>query len=116
MAVPPRKRPVRRVGDLLPALAQELGLEEELRYSRAMATWQRLVEERVPAAAGASHLLELRPPLLVVSADDATVGQELRLRSAELLDAFADAPGGQRLLEMRVVVGPARKGGRPRSR
>ena len=114
--MPPRKRPVRRVGDLLPALAQQLGLEEELRYSRAMATWQRLVEERVPGAAGSSRLLEMRPPLLVVSADDASIGQELRLRSAELLEAFAAAPGGQRLLELRVVVGPAQKGGRSRSR
>jgi hypothetical protein len=107
---------VRRVGELLPGLAQQLGLEEELRYARTMASWQRLVEERVPAAAGASSLVEIRPPLLVISAADAVTGQELHLRSAELLDAFASAPGGQRLLELRVVVQATPKGQSRRSR
>ena len=107
---------MRRVGELLPGLAQQLGLEEELRYARAMASWQRLVEERVPAAAGASSLVEIRPPLLVVSAADAATGQELHLRSGELLDAFASAPGGQRLLELRVVVQATLKGQSGRSR
>ncbi len=114
--MPPRKRPIRRVGELLPAIAQQLGIEEELRYARAMSTWQRLVEEHVPAGAGASRLMEIRPPLLIVSADDAMVGQELRLRSSELLESFATAPGGQRLLELRVVVGGAQEGGRRMSR
>ena len=69
-----------------------------------MSSWQRIVEEQVPAAAGASRLLEIRPPVLIVAADDASTGQELRLRSTELLDAFASAPGGQRLLELHVLV------------
>ena len=99
----PRRRPVRRVGDLLPGIALRLGLEEELRFARAMSSWQRLVEELVPAAA-ASRLLEIHPPTLVVATDDAATGQELRLRSAELLEAFSALPGGQRLLELRVVV------------
>jgi len=98
-----RNRPTRRVGELLPAIAQQLGFEEELRAARAMASWQRLVEEQVPASSG-SRLLELRPPALLVSAEDAATGQELRLRSAELLEAFASAPGGQRLRELHVVV------------
>ncbi len=111
-----RKRPVHRIGDLLPAIASQLGIDEELRAARAMSSWGRIVEELVPAAAGASHILEVRPPTLFVSADDATTGQELRLRSAELLDAFASAPGGQRLLELRVVVrGPlSGDSGKPR--
>lgn len=100
----PRRRPLHRVGDLLPGLASELGLSEELRAARAMTSWQRVVEELVPAAAGASSLVEIRPPSLVVSATDATTAQELRLRSAALLEAFSHAPGGQRLLELRVVV------------
>jgi len=111
-----KRRPVRRVSELLPGIAQQLGFEEELRYARAMASWQRLVEERVPAAAGTSSLVEIRPPLLVVSATDAGTGQELHLRSAELLDAFASAPGGQRLLELRVVVRGAPTGQSGRSR
>ena len=100
----PRKRPPKRIGELLPGIAQQLGLEEELHSARAIASWKRLVEEQVPGAAGASQLLEVRPPSLFVSADDATTGQELRLRSAELLESFASAPGGQRLRELHVVV------------
>ena len=99
-----RNRPARRIGELLPAIAQQLGLEEELRSARAMASWQRLVEEQVPGATGTSQLLEVRPPSLFVSADDAATAQELRLRSAELLEAFASAPGGRRLRELHVVV------------
>jgi predicted nucleic acid-binding Zn ribbon protein len=111
-----RKRPARRIGELLPGIAQQLGLEQELEQARALSSWQRLVEEQVPAAAGASKLLEVRPPMLVVSADDAATGQELRLRSLELLDAFAGAPGGQRLRELRVVVQrmPTGGSGKPR--
>lgn len=112
----PRKRPLHRVGDLLPALASQLGLDEELRAARAMSSWRRVVEEQAPAAAGASRLVEIRPPVLVVSADDAATGQELRLRAPGLLDAFAGAPGGQRLLELKVIVrGPqTSSAGRPR--
>jgi predicted nucleic acid-binding Zn ribbon protein len=104
-----RSRP-RRVGDVLADVAGQLGLEDELRLARAMATWARLVEERVPAAAGTSRVLELRPPVLVVACDDPSSGQEMHLRATELLEAFAAAPGGMRLLELRVVVRPG--GGR----
>ena len=99
-----RRRPARRIGELLPAIAQQLGLEAELRVARAMASWQRLVEEQLPDGGSSSRLLEVRPPALVVSAEDAAIGQELRLRSSELLDAFATAPGGQRLRELHVIV------------
>jgi Dna[CI] antecedent, DciA len=96
---------MRRVSELLPEVALQLGLEEELRLSRAMASWERLVQELVPAAAGATAVLEIRPPTLVVSAADPMVAQELRLRAADLLEAFATAPGGLRLLELRPVIG-----------
>ena len=115
-----RKRPLYRLGDLLPGIASQLGLDEELRAARAMTSWSRIVEELVPGAAGASRLLEIRPPGLYVSATDTTTGQELRLHTLELLDAFASAPGGQRLLELHVLVhGPPdgarnRDSGRPR--
>jgi hypothetical protein len=106
----PRRRPVHRIGDLLPAIATQLGIDEELRAARGLSSWQRIVEELVPAAAGATRLLEVRPPLLIVSADDAATAQELRLHSIELLEAFASAPGGQRLLELQVVVRMPRTG------
>jgi len=99
-----RKRPVHRLADLLPGLATQLGLDQELQAARAVSSWTRIVEELVPPATGASRLLEIRPPALIVSADDAPTGQELRLHSAELLHAFASAPGGQRLRDLQVVV------------
>ena len=102
-----RKRPVHRLGDLLPGIASQLGLDEELDAARGLASWTRIVEELVPAAAGPSRLLEARPPKLIVSADDAATAQELRLRATELLEAFASAPGGQRLRELQVVVRPS---------
>jgi hypothetical protein len=112
----PRRRPPQRIGELLPGLASQLGLEEELRSARAITTWERIVAEHAPPAAGACHLVELRPPALVVSAEDAATAQELRLCSGALLDAFARAPGGARLLELKIVIRPARPGssGQPR--
>lgn len=104
MSSPRKRRPVHRLADLLPGIASQLGLDEELRAARGLSSWQRIVEEQVPAAAGTSRLLEVRPPALIVSAADAAVAQELRLRSPELLEAFATAPGGQHLLQLQVVV------------
>jgi len=99
-----RRRRPSRVGDVLPEIAATIGIEDELRLARQMTAWQRLVEELLPAASGASQLLSVQPPTLVVSATDNVVGQELRLRQAELLEAFARVPEGARLLELRVVV------------
>ena len=42
--------------------------------------------------------------VLLVEADVPIVGQELRLRSTELLAAFRTAPGGFAARELRVVV------------
>ena len=53
----PHRRPVRRVGDLLPEAARALGLEEQLRWARATTAWDRLVQARVPAAAGGARLV-----------------------------------------------------------
>jgi predicted nucleic acid-binding Zn ribbon protein len=107
-----RKRPMRRLSDVLPAVASQLGLERQLQQGRAIASWERLVAEHVPPAAGASRLLEVRAPALIVSADDGFVAQELLLHSDELLTAFAIAPGGSRLLELRPVT--QRPANRPR--
>src|SRR5687767_2525786 len=97
---------MRRIGDVLPAVAAELGIDGQLRLARQMQAWQRIVQERVPAASGSSTLLSLQPPALVVSATSPIVAQELRLRQHDLLDAFAQAPEGQKLIELRVVVRP----------
>jgi len=103
---------MRRLGDVLPEVAGSLGIAGELRRARQMAAWQRLVGELVPAAAE-SGLLDIQPPALVVSAASPIAAQELRLRSSELLGAFAAAPDGARLVELRVVIRPPAKLGRP---
>jgi hypothetical protein len=94
-----------RIGDLLPDAARGLGLEEELRLSRAMATFETVVAERVPAVVGACRVARLDGPVVVIEADAPIVGQELRLRAPELLAAFAATPAGSAAREIRVVVG-----------
>ena len=88
-----RRRPA-RVGDLLPEAARQLGLEDELRLARAIATWDAIVAERVPPAAGHCRLDRVEPDAIVVVADEPIVAAELRMRAIELLAAFAAAPGG----------------------
>ncbi len=93
-----------RLGDLIPDAARALGLDEELRLSKAMATFESLVAERVPAAAGACRVVRLEGFVVDVEADAPIVAQELRLRSSELLTAFAASPGGLGVRELRVHV------------
>jgi Dna[CI] antecedent DciA-like protein len=105
-----RRRPMQRIGELIPETARHLGLEDELRLARAIATFGAIVAERAPAASGACRLIRLDGFALVVEADAPIVAQELRLRATELLDALAAAPGGLRATELRVRVrreGPA---------
>ena len=97
---------MKRVGDMLPGVAQELGIQDELRRARQLTAWERVITEHVPAASGQSRLLSVQPPALVVSAASPVIAQELRLRQAQLLAAFAQAPEGLHLLELRVVVRP----------
>ena len=108
------KRQPTRVGDVLPTVAAEMGIEDELHLARQMAGWERLVEEHLPAAHGASKLLAVQPPTLVVSATDNLVAQELRLRQTALLTAFGQMPDGAHLLELRVVVRPPGRAFGPR--
>jgi hypothetical protein len=93
-----------RIGDLLPDAARGLGLEDELRLSRAMATFEAIVAERVPPAAGACRVIRLDGFSLIVEADAPIVAQELRLRATELLAAFAASPAGVGARELRVHV------------
>jgi hypothetical protein len=97
-----------RLGELIPDAARSLGLEDELRLARAIATFEALVAERVPPAAGSCRVIRLEGFAIDVEADAPIVAQELRLRSSELLTAFAAAPGGVGVRELRVHV---RRGG-----
>jgi len=102
----PRRRQPRRVGDLLPEAARALGLEEQWRWARAVAAWDRLVEAQAPAATGGSRPVRLeRGGALVVEATAPIVGQELLLRAEALLAAYAAMPDGIRAESLRVVVG-----------
>jgi predicted nucleic acid-binding Zn ribbon protein len=111
---PGRRRRPQRLGDLLPDAARQLGLEDELRLARAISTWEALVAERVPPAAGACRLVRLEPDAVVVAADEPIVAAELRMRAVELLAAFGAAPGGARVRYLRLVGDPGRdRGGMP---
>ncbi len=93
-----------RLGDLIPDAARALGLEDELRLSKAIATFEGLVAERVPPAAGSCRVVRIEGFAVDIEADAPIVAQELRLRSTELLAAFAAAPGGIGVRELRVHV------------
>ena len=107
---PSRRRRPSRVGDLLPDAARALGLEDELRLARAIATWDALVAERVPPAVGACRLVALEPDTLVVATDEPIVAAELRMRALELLAAFSAAPGGSRVRQLRFRSAPGTAG------
>jgi len=101
----PRRRQPRRVGDLLPEAARALGLEEQLRWARAVAAWHRLVQVHAPAAAGGSRPVRLeRDGTLVVEASAPIVGQELLVCADGLLAAYAAMADGIRAESLRVVV------------
>lgn len=100
----PRRRPMRRIGELIPDAARALGLEDELRLARAIATFEALVAERVPAAAGSCRVVRMEGFTIDVEADAPIVAQELRLRANELVGAFATAPGGVGVRHLRVHV------------
>jgi hypothetical protein len=95
-----------RLGDLLPDVARRLGLADELRQSRALATFDALVAERVPAAHGACRAIRIDGYALIVEVEAPIVAQELRLRSSELLSALAASPAGMGLREIRLRVRP----------
>jgi hypothetical protein len=101
----PARRPVHRVGDLLPDAARALGLDEQLRWARAAVAWEAVVAAQVPGAAGGSQPRRLESDgTLLVEVAAPIVGQELRLRADDVLEAFAAAPGGIRATRLRVVV------------
>jgi len=105
---PGRRRPMTRIGDLIPTAAAELGLAEELRRAQAAATFDAIVAELAPAAHGSCRAIRISGTSLVVEADAPIVAQELRLRSSALVAAFRQASQGGRatgaVLELRVTV------------
>ena len=101
---PRRRRPMSRIGELMPTAAARLGLADELRRARLLATFDAIVAERAPAAHGACRALRIEGETLLVEADAPIVGQELVLRADELATAFRTAPGGAPVRQLRVTV------------
>jgi len=54
-----RRGPMRRIGELIPAAASQLGLADELRRARAVATFDAIVAEQAPAAHGACRAIRV---------------------------------------------------------
>lgn len=98
------RRPMRRLSELLPEAVASLGIGDELAAAGRERTFEALVAELVPAASGHCALVELRPPELIVRADDPATAQELRLNGSALLAAFRSDPAAPRPTELRVIV------------
>lgn len=84
-------RGMERLADLLPRIAREHGLEEQLDQARAAVAWDRIVADRVPPAVGACRLVDLRQDVATIEVDMPIVAQEIRLRTPELLAALRAA-------------------------
>ena len=98
------RRPMSRIGALIPEAAARLGLADELRRARLLATFDAIVAERAPAAHGACRALRIEGDTLIVEADAPIVGQELLLHGEDLAAAFRRAPGGAPVRQLRVAV------------
>jgi len=101
---PRRRGPMSRIGALIPDAAARLGLADELRRARFLATFDAIVAERAPAAHGACRALRIDGETLIVEADAPIVGQEVLLHADDLVAAFARAPGGAPVRQLRVAV------------
>jgi hypothetical protein len=101
---PRRRRPMSRIGDLMPQAAARLGLEDELRRARFVSTFDAIVAERAPAAHGACRAVKVEGETLFVEADAPIVGQELLLHADALAAAFRTAPGGASVRQLRVTI------------
>ena len=93
-----------RIGDLIPDAAARLGLADELQLARAIATFDAIVAEFAPAAHGACRATRVEGAVLYVETDAPIVAQEIRLRTHELLRAFAQTPIGAAVTELRIAV------------
>jgi predicted nucleic acid-binding Zn ribbon protein len=92
-----------RLGELLPRTARDLGLDEQLDLATAMAAWQGVVSDRLPAATGACRLVGLTQGVATVEADAPIVAQEIRLRAPQLLAALRAAVSTP-IRQLRVVM------------
>lgn len=102
------RRPMRRLSELLPEVVAALGITDELATAGRERSWEAVIADLVPAAAGHCEVVSHRPPELVVRAADAATAQELRLHGSAILAAWPPDPAGVRPTELRVTVGRGR--------
>jgi hypothetical protein len=93
-----------RIGELMPHAAARLGLQDELRRARFVATFDAIVAELAPAAHGACRAIKVDGETLVIEADAPIVGQELLLHGDDLASAFRIAPQGANVTQVRVLI------------
>jgi hypothetical protein len=98
------------VGEILPGTAAGLGLTDELRLARLMATWSAIVAEYVPAASHACRVIGVEGRDIVIEADHPQIGQEIHLHEQDLLAGLSAVPGGSGIRRLRVRVGGPRDG------
>ena len=97
---------MRRLSELLPDAVAAMGIGEELATATRGRSWEAIVADLVPAASSRCAMVEVRPPQLIVRADDPATAQELRMHGSAILAAFAAAGpvGTDPPTELRVVV------------
>ena len=83
-----KSRGMERLADLLPQTVRQFGLEDQFEQAGAAAAWLRVIEKRVPEAAGSCRLSSLGHGIATIETDSAIVAQEIRLRTPELLAAL----------------------------
>ncbi len=92
--------------EALRGILRAYGLEERLRGFRAAAAWPELVG---PALSARSSVVDFQDGRLTVEARGASVMQELGLRRAELIRAFAERHGPGLVREIALIPGGGRQ-------
>jgi predicted nucleic acid-binding Zn ribbon protein len=93
-----RRSEPRRVGAVLPRLLGELGFGAARTAMQAQACWPAVVGE---AAAAHSGVEALRGRTLEVAVDSSVWGQQLQIRTAEILAALRERLGDDAPAELR---------------
>jgi predicted nucleic acid-binding Zn ribbon protein len=93
-----RRSEPRRVGAVLPRLLDELGFGAARAAMRAQESWPAVVGE---AAAAHSGVEALRGRTLEVAVDSSVWGQQLQLRTSEILAGLRDLLGDDAPAELR---------------
>ncbi|HEX2573204.1 MAG TPA: DUF721 domain-containing protein [Polyangia bacterium] len=94
---------IRQGEQLLGGLFRRLGLVEQARAWRAMASWARAAGPRIAKHARAE---QLRNKTLVVRVVSSAWANELSFLKAELLAKLHELPGGDAVQDLRFSVGP----------